>query len=188
MAAKKSIGDKIREAVAEIEGNLATIRAEVAKLKGRRQEILDAPVTKSIALARLETRIAATAAAFDPEGILARDLVRRESSDGKLELAEVTIMSHYSANNLNEMLCAIFPDQIREALAKRIETEYADFAAEGVEAIGDEARSREIAEIDRRLVELETSEEEIRATAANAGFTIEPRADLDPVAFLEVEA
>lgn len=177
----------IRAAVGEVEVKLGEIRAEIANLKAERETVESAPVAKAVALARLDAKLAASAAKFDADGALIDRLWRPDLADEPLGLVEIFHSEHHRTNNIEAMLAALFGDHLRKAIAARLDAEYKAIGKQGIAPIGDEARAERLRQIDERLAELEATEEQIRAEAAEAGIDLAPRADISAEAFLEID-
>lgn len=177
----------IRGAVAEVEAKLGEIRTEITSLKAEREAVESAPVTKVLALARLDSKLETEAAKFDTDGVVIDRLWRPDLADEPLGLVELFIGEAHQSNNIDALLAALFGTQIRKALAARIEAEYAAIAKQGIAPMGDEERRERLHQIDARIAELETAEEVIRSEAAAAGFDLAPRADISAEAFLELD-
>ncbi|WP_374371712.1 hypothetical protein [Dongia sp.] len=177
----------IKAAVGEVETKLGEIRAEITTLKAERETVAAAPVTKALALSRLDAKLAAEAAKFDVDGSFIDRLWRPDLGDEPLGLVDIFVGEAHQSNNLEPMLAALFGDQLRKALATRVESEYKAITKQGITPIGDEERAERLHEIDARIADLEEAEESIRAEAAQAGIDLAPRPDISAEAFLEID-
>lgn len=144
------------------------LRRSVATLKAERAAIDAKPATRADAGKAIKAQLTA----------LARDYTHQRAHVVARVGVEPVHLPDLLAdpNDLLGLLALAVPDQLADALTGLVD--------EG--GISTKARADRIAELDARLLEAETAEEALIASAERAGISILRRADADPAAVLAV--
>jgi len=173
---KQSWGGKIRALFAGANSDLEQIRAEIGELKRQREEVINTSLPKAEALERLVEFVDSEADSFGAEYRFLNAAATPDAAPQDIGAFEI------GRGDTGPLLCWLFGETIKERLSELVEqTKY----NEGIPAAEREAAA---AEIDRRLLALETEEEEIITSAETAGMDIPRRGDCDPRIVLEVRS
>lgn len=145
------------------------LRQRVADLKDERAGVEAMPATRAEAGKAIQAQVAA----------MGRDYAGRRAhvvARIGVEPAHLTDLLA-DPNDLLGLLALTAPDSLSNALVALVPED----------GISGKARADQLADLDARLLEAETSEERLIAGAERAGFSILRRADADPAAVLSVE-
>jgi hypothetical protein len=178
----RGIGARVRQAAAAFKSSseklgrdIDGLRTEVVKLKAERVRIAALPITKQMAIERIE-KLCAT--------------MRTNKNAGIDRLADTMMAAKEGMWNgfLGGVIDAAYDRRVewavaeivRKGLLEIIESRY----AAGVTGIDDAKRERELARIDGEILDCDLAEEAMIRAAAAVGITIARRPDADPRAVM----
>jgi hypothetical protein len=170
---------KARGTFAQLQREVDTLRGQIEKLTIERESLLEAPIPKAEAMARVDEWISNARERFN-SGILHAFTAREGGQVTPLIRSSITGGGHVTFGHVEEVLLAVVPDAIRGVLESELDRYYARRPG-----ITDDAREGRLAEIEEELFVLEINEEQLITRAEAIGQYIPRRADADPRALVE---
>jgi hypothetical protein len=175
----KSVAAAFRQSSITLGRDIDGLREQLDKLKSERDRVAALPVTKAMAIERLDEWVkdlrGNSRAGVD--GLVATMMAPQKT--GWINFLHGSLDAYYNAR-----LEWALADHIREKLAAKIEAAYAG----GITGIEDAERERQLARIDADIADCEAAEETMIRAAQEAGITIARRSDADPRAVLARDA
>lgn len=165
----------VKKALAELTGNVKTLRDEIEQLKRQREEIAEAPAARQDVIRLLHSNIDSMAANYPNE--MREGLAQYIASSNTADIAQHLPLfllprgrhgqsGMLPASFLRDMVFILGP-QFKDGIARAIEA--MDWPAD---AISLAERSKRLATLDEKITALEREEGEIRQAAASAGISL----------------
>ena len=169
---------KLKSEIASVGGNIRALRAEVEKLKRRREDLATAPVTREDMLRLMLSQVNEAALRYPQRLREAIDATTRcgvpscTSLEGEPKHVGVfTVRRHASVDpkihDVEASLCFILQPQLKAALERAVKGMP---WPEGAQPL--EGRVEAIEKLDKEIARLEAEEKEFRREAAAAGVAI----------------
>ena len=161
--------DTIKKAAGELIGAKRNLDAEIEKLRQRREFLHKSPLPKSDAIASLHEAVDARAANWRESFVLTAAPLRDR-------FEEHTSMMLLESNGSYAKSGVVFPDPLYAMLAPTIKkTITAEIEAMEWPAVTGPARAeraRELANVEKRILDLEKERDDIRVAARGAGIDL----------------
>ena len=157
------------------------LRGQIEATRRERDRLATAPLPAAEVQARADAWIERKAEQARRRFSIAGQALARPG--GRVE-AEVDLLSVYArgeakATDVGPLLCALFPERVREALLAGVDVD--------ADTLPMRERPARLAELDRQVLKLEMAEEDAIEEAEAAGVHIERRPDVSPDAILRPE-
>lgn len=157
------------------------IRQKIQDTRRERDQLATEPLPAAEVQARTDAWIERKAERARRRFSIAGQHLARPGGRVEAEADPFTVFARgeAKATDVGPLLCAMFPERVRDAVMAGVNTD--------ADAVPMSERPARLAELDRQVLELECAEEDTIREAAAAGVTIERRPDVSPDAILRPE-